>query len=388
MSSLYVNAIDSVQYPAASKMANRCVTMLANLWHAPPGFIGTETVGSTEGCYLGVLAMKKNWQLRRKNANKPLDKYPNIIMGHNSHIAWHKACSYFDIEPRFIELTDECLVMDPLKVPEKVDEYTIGVAAMFGSTYNGQYEDIEQLNQVLKDVASETGLVIPVHVDAAGGGLFSPLISPEIRFDFLLDHVNSISFSSHKYGFTYANLAFVVFRSKEAFSESLRFTVDYLGKKESHILMNFSHSGAFIAAQYYNFVRLGKHGYRQIFHNLMKLYHFLVEQIEATSHFEILSTGDLPVIAFRLKPELKKPYDEFDIMHRLKEHRFFVPAYKMAPNAQHIQLMRVCIRLGFDMELAEDLVEALKKCIEWLDAQAEKGVKRVGEDGEKQHGVC
>jgi hypothetical protein len=51
-------------------------------------------------------------------------------------------------------------------------------------------------------------------------------------------------------------------------------------------------------------------------------------------HFDILSTGDVPVMAFRLKPLGKdRGYDEFDIMHRLQEHQWMVPAYKMAPQA-------------------------------------------------------
>lgn len=388
--SLYINAIDAVEYPSAAKMAQRCVTMLANLWNAPQGFKGTETVGSTEACYLGALAAKKNWQAKRKAAGLSTDR-PNMIFGHNAQIAWQKACSYFDIEPRFVEVHEGQLVMDPAKVAELADDHTVCVAAMVGSTYNGQFEKVEEVNAVLEDLKSSKGLDIPIHVDAAGGGLVAPLIKPDFMFDFRLPHVKSISLSGHKYGMVYPGIAFVVFRSKEWIPSDMEFTVDYLGKPESHLTMNFSRPGCMIAAQYYNFVRLGKEGYTHLFRNLMHIYDYLVDGLEKCGHFEILSTGDLPVVAFRLKPGLQKQYDEYDIMYRLKEFRFMVPAYKMAPKAQHIRLLRACIRPGFDLELAQFLIDSLNEVIDWLDkhgAAADKGPTSSSTDFQRQHALC
>jgi glutamate decarboxylase len=384
-SALYVNTIDSVQYPSSKKMAERCVEMLADLWNAPEDYTGTETVGSTEGVYLGMLAMKKNWQKKRREAGLSTEN-PNIIFGSNAQIAWMKGCSYFDIEARTVKLHDMHLVMDPEKIAELIDENTIGVACMVGSTYTGQYEDVQAVNKVLEEVQSSRKIEIPIHVDAAAGGLIAPICQNHFIFDFRLPHVFSISFSGHKYGMVYPGIAFVLFRKKEWVPDDMKFTVDYLGKKETHMTMNFSRNGAFIAGQYYNFIRYGKEGYHRIFSNVFKVYNYLIEKLQDTGHFDILSTGDLPVVAFRLKPELQKDYDEFDIMHRLKEHKFMLPAYKMAPDAQHIKLLRACIRPGFDMELAEDLVKSLKGVIEWLDENG--GGKTKNGDGEQQHAMC
>lgn len=196
---LYINAPDAVQYPSASIMAQRCIKMVGNLWHAPEGFIGTETIGSTEAIYLGVLAAKKNWQAKRREAGLSCDR-PNMVYGANAQVAWHKSCSYFDIESRQVKLHDGQLVMDPEKVPDLVDENTILVAAMVGSTYTGQYEDVSRLNEVLEEVRADRGLDIPIHVDAAAGGLIAPLCQPHFKFDFLNSRVRSISFSGHKYG--------------------------------------------------------------------------------------------------------------------------------------------------------------------------------------------
>ena len=122
---LYINSVDAVEYPSAAKFANSCVHMLGNLWHAPEGFIGTDIVGSTEGVYLGILAAKKNWQKKRKEAGLPCDK-PNMVYGANAQVAWHKGCSYFDIEPRQVWLQEGQLVIDPEQIAKLVDENTIG----------------------------------------------------------------------------------------------------------------------------------------------------------------------------------------------------------------------------------------------------------------------
>ena len=67
--------------------------MLADLWHAPEPKsdaegeqpLGTSTIGSSEACMLGGLALKRRWQTRRKKLGLPIDK-PNIVMGANAQV--------------------------------------------------------------------------------------------------------------------------------------------------------------------------------------------------------------------------------------------------------------------------------------------------------------
>lgn len=95
---------------------------------------------------------------------------------------------------------------------------------MVGSTYTDQYEDVARLNEVLEEVRSSRGLEIPIHVDAAAGGLIAPLCQPSFLFDFRLPRVHSISFSGHKYGMVYPGIAFVLFRSEEWLPDDMKFT--------------------------------------------------------------------------------------------------------------------------------------------------------------------
>ena len=66
--------------------------MLAGLWHAPESGktegeqrLGTSTIGSSEACMLGGLALKRRWSVGRKKAGKPADK-PNLILGINAQV--------------------------------------------------------------------------------------------------------------------------------------------------------------------------------------------------------------------------------------------------------------------------------------------------------------
>eukprot|EP00887_Chlorella_sp_A99_P001640 scaffold8.g1640.t1 len=379
VAALPVNQADAVQYPSTIEMEKRCVRMLAHLWHAPSDdFFGTATVGSTEACYLGGLAMKLNWRAARRAAGLPADR-PNIVLSHIAQVCWKKFCVYFDVEPRFVEVSEELLVGDPAKMKALCDENTIGVVAMFASTYTGQLEDVAGFDKALEELKQaresarihllpqEKGWDIPIHVDAANAGLVIPLIRPELVWDFQLSHVMSINFSGHKYGGTFCGCAFVVFREQDWVPSDMIFVVDYLGEQEANLTINFSRPAAQIVGQYYQFLRLGREGFRRIFANLFSVYNYLKDKLE--------QTGEQLLVLW----EGGRPYNEYDIMHRLQQFRWMVPAYVMAPAASHIHLMRVCIRVGFDLEMAEKLVADLVQVVAMLDKHTSRLVESEGQ---------
>jgi len=103
------NYIDLDQYPQTAEIHNRCINILANLYHAPLEYgedaVGTGCVGSSEAIMLAGLAMKRKWRDRRVAAGLPTDK-PNIVFGSNVQVCWHKMCKYFEIEGREGEFCD------------------------------------------------------------------------------------------------------------------------------------------------------------------------------------------------------------------------------------------------------------------------------------------
>jgi glutamate decarboxylase len=189
------NFIDYEEYPQSADIQNRCVNMIGELFHAPPGgdSVGTSCIGSSEAIMLGVLAMKRRWKLRRQAEGKSTEN-PNIVMSSAVQVCWEKAARYFEVEEKYVYCTETRYVIDPEEAVNLVDENTIGIAVILGTTYTGHYEDVKGINDLL--VAKN--LDVPIHVDAASGGFVAPFVLPELEWDFKLEKVVSINASGHK----------------------------------------------------------------------------------------------------------------------------------------------------------------------------------------------
>ncbi|KAL3161777.1 hypothetical protein ABBQ38_008871 [Trebouxia sp. C0009 RCD-2024] len=374
-----VNYVDAEQYPSSTEIQNRCVAMLADLYHAPAtgveGSVGTATLGSSEAIMLAGLAMKKRWQARMESQGKSTSK-PNLIMGYNVQVCWEKFTRYFDVEERFVHLTNDCFVLTPEKAIELVDENTIGICGILGSTYTGEYEDIEKLDDLVEKINKEKGYDVKIHVDAASGGFVAPFVEPELRWDFRLKNVISINTSGHKYGLVYPGLGWIIWRSKEYLPESIVFHVNYLGSDQASVTLNFSRGANMIIAQYYQFLRLGKEGYTKIMQNLGLVAKRLQKGIEDTGHFRILSKDNaLPLVAFSLTKTVNKAgkeearqYTEFDLADKLRQRGWVLPAYTMAPDARDTKLLRAVIREDMSMAMVDELIKDIARGVEYLDS--------------------
>lgn len=97
---------------------------------------------------LGGLAMKKRWQEARKKEGKDYF-HPNIVFGSNAQVALEKFARYFDVETRLVpvKLENGC-VMDPNDALQYIDENTIGVIVILGSTYTGHFENVELMSKL------------------------------------------------------------------------------------------------------------------------------------------------------------------------------------------------------------------------------------------------
>lgn len=194
------NFIDYEEYPQSADIQNRCVSMIARMFNAPTESddsesVGTSTVGSSEAIMLGTLAMKKSWQNKRKAAGKDFSK-PNIVMNSAVQVCWEKAARYFEVEEKYVYCTKDRYVIDPEEAVKLVDENTIGICAIIGTTYTGEYEDVKAIN----DLLVKKKIDCPIHVDAASGGFVVPFTNPGLEWDFRLEKVVSINVSGHKYG--------------------------------------------------------------------------------------------------------------------------------------------------------------------------------------------
>jgi glutamate decarboxylase len=365
---LHRNFIDHAEYPQTAVIEQRCIRMLADLFHAPGETTGARTQGSSEAIMLGALSLKWKWRQRREQAGKDTTR-PNLVFGGDVHVVWEKFCRYFDVEPRIIPLQRDKYTIGPDDVHPHVDENTIGVAAVLGTTFTGHADDIVGINDMLVGLRDEKGLDVPLHVDGASGGFVWPFLYPDSAWDFRLEQVRSINVSGHKFGLVYPGIGWLVFRERSDLAEDLVFYENYLGKTDATFTLNFSTGSAMVLAQYYNFVRFGHDGYRFIMETMMANTRRLAEQISEMGPFRLVGepgAEQLPLVAFQLAEE--RGYDEFDIASQLAAERgWMVPAYTLPPNADHVTIMRALVKQTLGRGLAQTLAADIAQACETLE---------------------
>ncbi|KAF7304696.1 Glutamate decarboxylase [Mycena kentingensis (nom. inval.)] len=406
------NLIDSDEYPMTQIIHNRCtmerividfgtcISILADMWHAPSAqnAVGTATTGSSEAIQLGGLAMKRLWQEKRKAEGKSIhEPGPNIVMGANAQVALEKFARYFDVECRLVPVSVESQYrLDTKKAMEFVDENTIGVFVILGSTYTGGYENVKEMADLLDTYEAETGHSVPIHVDAASGGFVAPFATPNLLWDFKIDRVVSINTSGHKFGLAYVGVGWVIWRDKQHLPKDLIFELHYLGSVEYSFSLNFSRPAAPIIAQYFNFLSLGFEGYRSVALNDLKNARLLSRALENSEYYTVLSDihrpdpkrsvgasvkaaidsddvesycAGLPVVAFRFSDKLRAEHPEVQqkwIQTLLRVKGWIVPNYELPPKLENVEILRVVVRENMTEVLIERLVNDLIEITEDL----------------------
>jgi glutamate decarboxylase len=367
---LHRNYIDHAEYPQTAVIEQRCIRMLADLYHAPGETTGTRTQGSSEAIMLGALSLKWKWRARREAVGKPTDR-PNLVFGGDVHVVWEKFCRYFDVEPRIIPLQSHKFTIGPEDVEPHLDENTIGVAAVLGTTFTGHADDIVGINDLLVHLLEDQGVDIPLHIDGASGGFVWPFLYPDTPWDFRLARVRSINVSGHKYGLVYPGLGWLVFRERGDLPEDLVFYENYLGQRDATFTLNFSTGAAMVLAQYYNFVRYGREGYRVIMETMQSNARALAEKVIEGPDFELVGdpgAEQLPLVAFKLAEE--RNFDEFDVASQLAAERgWMVPAYTLPPNAQHVTIMRALVKQTLGHSRVSTLADDVAHAVETLSAK-------------------
>jgi glutamate decarboxylase len=359
------NMIDRDEYPRSAELELRCVRMLADLWHAPDSVTapGCSTTGSSEACMLAGLALKRRWQ-RKGGTGRP-----NVVMGVNTQVCWDKFAAFWDVEARLVPMEGDRFHLSAEEAVARCDENTIGVVTILGSTFDGSYEPVAAVCTALDDLHARTGLDIPVHVDGASGALVAPFCDPGLVWDFRLPRVASINVSGHKYGLVYPGLGWVVWRDREALPEDLVFRVNYLGGEMPTFALTFSRPGGQVAAQYYNFLRLGFDGYRRVHQYGREVATALAGSIAGLGPFRLLTKGDeLPAFAFAMD-DGESRFSVFDVSAALRVRGWIVPAYTFPANRTDLAVLRIVVRNGFTHDLAGLLMEDLRRAIGLLSRQ-------------------
>jgi glutamate decarboxylase len=300
-------------------------------------------------------------------------------MGANVQVCWEKFCRYFDVEPRTVPMEGNRFHLDGPTAAAAVDENSIGVVAILGSTFDGSYEPVAEISAALDDVQQQQGIDVPMHVDGASGAMIAPFLDEDLAWDFRLPRVASINTSGHKYGLVYPGVGWVLWRDRAALPKELIFNVNYLGGEMPTFALNFSRPGAQVVAQYYTFFRLGRAGYRAVQQASRDVATHLATEIEKVGVFRLISRGDeLPVFAFTANGDIRN-WDVFAVSRRMRERGWQVPAYTFPENRQDLAALRVVCRNGFSHDLAEHFLADLRVAV--ADLQATQGAAHSGPSG-------
>ncbi len=364
------NMVDKDEYPQTAEIEARCVHMLADLWNSPAAAntVGCSTTGSSEAAMLGGMAMKRSWEAKRKAAGKPIDK-PNLITG-PVQVCWHKFARYWDIELREIPMEKDRLLMTPEEVVKRCDEHTIGVVPTLGVTFTCQFEPVRAVAEALDQLEQSKGLDIRMHVDGASGGFLAPFCAPDLVWDFRLPRVKSINTSGHKFGLSPLGVGWVIWREARDLPDELVFWVNYLGGNMRDIGLNFSRPGGQIVCQYYNFLRLGREGYRKIHGACYETAAYLAAAIEALGPFEMLYKGEMaagiPALCWKIKEGADPGFSLYDLADRLRARGWQVPAYSLPANCQEMVIQRILVRHGVSRDLGSLLLEDIRRAIDYF----------------------
>ena len=383
------NMVDKDEYPQTAEIENRCVRMIADLWHAPDDAdsIGTSTTGSSEAAMLGGLAAKWRWRKARAAAGKDTSR-PNLVCG-AVQICWEKFGRYFDVEIRQAPMSPGSYTLTPEQVSELCDENTIAVVVTFGQTYTGLYEPVEAISRALDEVQARTGLDIDIHVDAASGGFLAPFTNADAVWDFRLPRVKSINASGHKTGLAPIGVGWGLWRDRADLPDELVFEVSYLGGNSPTFNLNYSRPAAQIIAQYYQFLRLGREGYGRVQGRLYDSAAFIAERVAGMGPFQLIHRGDraagIAAVSWRLVPDADVAWNLYDLADRMRTRGWLVPAYSLPASLEELSIQRVLLRHGFSEELARLLVDDLRSNIDALNAHPPGAPMTEAEAGSSSH---
>jgi glutamate decarboxylase len=343
------NMIDKDEYPQTAEIESRCVNILADLWNAPEheNATGCSTTGSSEAAMLAGMALKWRWRDRMRAAGKPADR-PNLVMGANVQVCWEKFCRYWEVEPRMVPMEGNTFHLTAERAVAQC------------------YEPAKEISDALDALQEQRGIDVPLHVDAASGGFVAPFLAPDLEWDFRIPRVQSINASGHKYGLVYPGVGWAVWRDKAALPRDLVFDVNYLGGNMPTFSLNFSRPGSEVVAQYFMFMSYGRNGYTTMMRNLQEIALTLSKGIAEIGPYNLISDGsELPVFAFALDPSVTR-FTVFDVSDRLRERGWLVPAYTFPENRQDLSVLRIVVRAGMHMEMAEMLLDFLGEKTEHL----------------------
>ncbi len=286
---LETNLGDPGIFRGTMELEAKLIAMLGELLHNK-GAVGYICSGGTEANIQGIRAAR-NVQ-KRNNAN--------IVIPKTAHFYFEKIGDILGVEIRRAGVDEEYRV-DVGEVEKLIDDSTVALVGIAGTTELGQIDPIPELSKL----ALERG--IELHVDAAFGGLVIPFMDNPYPFDFRNRGVTSVTLDPHKMGMATIPAGGILFRS-ESYLRALEVETPYLTSRTQFTLTG-TRPGTGVASAYAVLKHLGYDGMRRIVQTCLKNTRILVEEMSVLG-FEPVIEPVMNVVSFktekaeRIKEEL------------------------------------------------------------------------------------
>ncbi|KAB1192141.1 tyrosine decarboxylase MfnA [Haloferax sp. MBLA0076] len=295
-------------HPAAREAASRFIATnpgdpatyqaVAALEEDALSYLGEITGLATPHGYVASGGTEANIQAIRAARNHARDDDPNVVAPESVHFSFQKAADVLGVELRIVPV-DADYRANVAAVREAVDDHTILVAGVAGTTEFGRVDPIPALTEV----AHGTGALM--HVDAAWGGFILPFTDHE--WSFAHAPIDSMTIDPHKYGQAVVPAGGLLFRDKEVV-DALAVDTPYL-ESTSQATLTGTRSGAGVASAAAAMRELWPHGYREEYETQQANAEWLYHELVARGYDAV--EPELPLVAARL------PDSEFESLRDL-----------------------------------------------------------------------
>lgn len=163
-------------------------------------------------------------------------------------------------------------------------------------------------------------------------------------------------------------MGWVVWREKENVPEEMIFWVDYLGGNEPDLSINFSRPGAQILLQYYNFLHLGKSGYRRVQKASIDNARYMADELAKMPCFDVYTAAEhMPLITWKMKDGYTDKWDVYDLSDKLRARGWQIPAYPLTANATNVHVLRVVFRNGVSRDMCDLMLSDIERAVDEYD---------------------
>jgi tyrosine decarboxylase/aspartate 1-decarboxylase len=329
------NLGDSGLFPGTKELEEKVIQMIGGLL-GNENAAGYMSTGGTESNIQAIRAIRN-----RKRKEEGL-RAMNIIVPATAHFSFEKIADLLNLEVRQASL-DAQLRVDVNAVERLIDDTTIALVGIAGTTEFGQIDPIRELS----DLALNRNLFLLV--DAAFGGFVIPFLDEQYDFDFSLDGVSAITIDPHKMGLSTLGAGCLLFRDG-SFLDELAVATPYLTTKGQCSLTG-TRSGASTAATYAVLKYLGKEGLKGIVDECMRLTRLLVAGAKRIGIYPVIEPV-MNVITLRV------PEADVDRVAKALEARRWRVSVTRKPKA-----LRLVIMPHTDEETLKQFLEDLEDVV-------------------------